>query len=116
DPGAQAGMPAKGVNGAEDPQEHFLRQVQRFVVVVQQVEGELIDHPLMLADEFSAGVFVARGASLNERCLPASDVGPGNGSNGFHRQVTTHGSTAPLAYPFRSRVLSKVPRLLPWTS
>src|SRR4029450_4120586 len=76
DPGAEAGMPPECVDGPEHPQEDFLREIERLVVVVQQVERQLIDHPLMLADELSAGVFVARRASLDERGFPAADVGP----------------------------------------
>ena len=75
---------AEGVNGAEDAQEHFLRQVERLVVIAEQVERELIDHPLMLADQLGAGVFVARGAALNQRGFSAPDLRPGNGGNWLH--------------------------------
>ena len=106
DPGAEAGVAAEGMDGAEHPQEHFLRQIERFVVVVEQVERELVDHPLVLADQLGAGVFVARGAALNQQSFAAADVGPGNGANGFHGQLTTHSSTAPVS------VESQAPRSL----
>ena len=49
DPGAEGRLAAEAVDGAEDPQEDFLRQVERLVVVAQQVERELVDHALVLA-------------------------------------------------------------------
>ena len=48
DPGAQARLAAEAVNGAEDAEEDFLRQVERFVAVAQQVHRQLDDHPLVL--------------------------------------------------------------------
>lgn len=95
DPGAQRRVPAERVNGAEDPQKHFLRQVESFVVVVEQVERQLVNHALVLAHEFGAGIFVARGATLNQGRFPATDVAPGYGSCGLHGELTTHSSTAP---------------------
>ena len=88
-------MAAEDVDGAEHAQEDFLRQVERFVVVVEEVQRQLIDHPLVLAHQFGAGILVARGAALDQRRFPATDVGPGNGANGFHGQLSTHSSTAP---------------------
>ena len=69
DPGAERGLAAEGVNGAEDPQEDFLREIERFVVVAQQVERQLVDHALMLVDQLGAGILVARGAALDQRAL-----------------------------------------------
>src|SRR6185436_5411174 len=78
DPGAEGRLAAKSVDGAEDAQEDFLREVQRFVMVAQQVQGELVDHALMLADELSAGVLVADGTALNQPGFAPVDVGPCN--------------------------------------
>ena len=39
DPGAEARLAAEPVNGAEDAQEDFLGQVERFVAVAEQVDG-----------------------------------------------------------------------------
>ena len=83
------------MDGAEDAQEDFLREVEGFVVVVEEVQRELVDHPLVFGHQLGAGVLVARGAPLNERRFPAADVGPGDGANGFHGQLSTHSSTAP---------------------
>ncbi len=90
DPGAERRLAAEGVNGAEDPQEDFLREVERFVVVAQQVERQLVDHALVLGDQLGAGVLVARGAALNQQRLAAADVRPGNGSNRLHGQSFRH--------------------------
>ena len=76
DPGAQARLAAEPVDGAEDAQEHFLRQVERLVAIAQQVHGQLDDHPLVLGHQLGAGRFVAGGAALDERRFAAADVGP----------------------------------------
>ena len=74
DPGAKGRVAAEGVDGAEHPQEDFLREVERLVVVAQEVQRQLVDHPLVLVDQLGAGVFVARGAALNEGGFPPPDV------------------------------------------
>ena len=76
DPGAEARLAAEAVNGAEDAEEDFLRQVERFVAIAEQVHRQLDDHPLVLGDQLGAGRFVAGGAALDERGLAAADVGP----------------------------------------
>src|SRR5687768_4902970 len=42
DPGSESGVPAEGMDGAEDAEGDFLRQVERLVVVAQQVQGQLV--------------------------------------------------------------------------
>ena len=74
DPGAEARLAAESVNGAEDAEEDFLRQVQRFVAIAEQVHGQLDDHPLVLGHELGAGRFLAGGAALDERRLTAAYV------------------------------------------
>ena len=76
DPGAEARLAAEPVDGAEDAQEDFLRQVERFVAIAEQVHRQLDDHALVLGDELGAGRFVAGGAALDERRLAAADVRP----------------------------------------
>ena len=101
----------------EDAQEDFLREVERFVVIAEKVERELVDHPLMLADEFGAGVFVAGGAALDEGGFPAPDLGPGDGGNRLHgesfRHLTTPRSMGNLSrHKLRTRPALEVPRRL----
>ena len=76
DPGAKARLAAEAVDGAEDAEEDFLRQVQRFVAVAQQVHRQLDDHPLVLGDQLGAGRLLAGCAALHERRLAAADVRP----------------------------------------
>ena len=45
--------------GAEDPEEDVLGEVERLVAVAQQVVGQLEDHALVLVDQVDAGRFVA---------------------------------------------------------
>ena len=80
---------------AEDAQEHFLRQVERFVVVGEQVERQLVDHALVLAHELRAGVLVAAAHRWISSRLAAADFRPGDGSNGLHGQSFRH-LTTPL--------------------
>ena len=65
-------------------------------MVTEEVQRELIDHPLVLIDELGAGLFVACGAALNESGFPPSDFRPGDGSNWLHRQSLCHLSTPPF--------------------
>ena len=83
-------MAAEGLDGAKHPQEHLLRQIEGFVVVAQQVERQLVDHPLVLVDQVGAGVLVVRGAPLNQQRLTAADVRPGDGSNRLHGETFRH--------------------------
>ena len=76
DPGAQARLAAEPVDGAEDAQEDFLRQVERFVAIAEQVHRQLDDHPLVLGHELGAGRLVAGGAALDQRGFAAADVRP----------------------------------------
>jgi hypothetical protein len=100
-PRAQAGVAAEGVDGPEDAQKDFLRQVEGFVVVVEEVQRQLVDHPLVLADELRAGVLVPSGAPLDQGGFPAADVGPGYCPNGFHGELSAHSSTAPVSLRYR---------------
>ena len=84
DPGAEARLAAEPVNGAEHPQEHFLRQVQRFVAVAQQVHRQLDDHPLVLGDQLGARQLLAGGTPLDERRFAAPDVRPTCDAGLFH--------------------------------
>ena len=59
-------MAAERVDGPEHAQEDFLRQVEGFVVVVEEVERQLVHHALVLADELGAGILVARRAALDQ--------------------------------------------------
>jgi len=47
DPGSQGRLAAEPRERAEDPEEDLLRQVEGFVPVPEQVEGQRVDHPLM---------------------------------------------------------------------
>ncbi len=90
DPGAKGRVAAERVDGAEHPQEDLLRQIEGLVMVAQQVERQLVDHPLMLAHQFRAGVFVARGTPLHEGRFAATDVRPGNGGYWLHGDSFSH--------------------------
>jgi len=72
------------MDGAEDPEEDLLRQVQRFVAVAEQVHGKRDDHPLVLGNELRACRLLARSAALDERGFAAADVGPTRNSRVLH--------------------------------
>jgi hypothetical protein len=93
DPGAKGRLPPEPGKGAEHAEEHFLRQVERLVVIGEQVQGELVHHTLMLGDELRAGVLVAGGAALYQRRLAPADLRPGDGWNWLHGQSFCHFST-----------------------
>ena len=87
DPGSQAGLATEAMDGAEDAQEHLLRQIERFVALAQQVHGELKHHALMFGDQLTSRGFVAVGTPLHERRFTPADVRPANNPcllQGFH--------------------------------
>ncbi len=71
-------------NGAEDPEEDFLGEVERLVAVAEQVQGQLIDHALVTGYQFGAGRLFARGTTLDERCLAVADFSPPECPGVFH--------------------------------
>ena len=84
-PGLQRRLPAKRGQGAEDPQEHFLRQVERFITVAKQMQGELEHHPLVTGDQLGTRGLLAGGAALNQRGLAGANLSPPKGSRVFHQ-------------------------------
>jgi len=72
------------VNGAENPQEHFLGEIEGFIPVIQQVERELNDHPLVLGDELGAGRLVAERTLLHQRGFAGADIRPTRDAHLFH--------------------------------
>ena len=77
----------------EDPEEDFLGQVEGFVVINEEVERQLMHHPLVLGDELAARVFVSGGATLHEHRFAAPDVRPGEGASWLHRKTLCHLTT-----------------------
>jgi len=84
DPRAKAGLPAEPVDGPEDAEKDFLREVQCFVAIAKQVHGQLNHHPLVFRDQIRAGHLVAFGAALHKRRLTAADLGPTDDSRLLH--------------------------------
>src|SRR4029453_8912212 len=87
------------MDGAEDPEEHFLREIQRLVVVAQQVQGELVDHPLVLAHQVGARILITGGAALNQAGFPPVDVGPSDGAERLHGETLCHLTPEPPSTP-----------------
>jgi hypothetical protein len=85
-PGAQARLTAEAVNGTEDAQKDFLREVERFVPIAQQVHGELNDHALVVGNELCARGFLAGCTALHQCRLAAADVRPTGNSRLLHRE------------------------------
>jgi hypothetical protein len=90
DPGTEGGLTAEAMDGSEDAQEDFLRHVQRFFAVAEQIERELEHHPLVLDDEFGTCRFVAGGAALDERRFTPTQLRPGFYAYWLEHQVLAH--------------------------
>ena len=99
-PGAQRRLPAEPGNGAKHAEEDFLRQVERFVAVAEQIDRQLDDHPLVLGDEFGKRRLVAGRATLDERRFAAADLRPPDGARLLHGDHSIE---------FRPRLCAKVP-------
>ena len=71
--------------GAKDAQEHFLRHVERFVAVAQQVESQAENSSLVGSDQLGAGRIVTSDAAFDERRLSCVGVGPAYGAGVLHK-------------------------------
>jgi len=99
-PGAQGGLPAEAGDGAKDAKEDFLREIERFVAVAKEVDGQLNDHALVLRDELREGHFITGRATLNEGGFAATDLRPPDGPRLLHGDHSIE---------FRPRLWLKVP-------
>ena len=64
------------MNRSKDAEEHFLGDVEGFVAVAQQVDRQLNDHPLVLADQLGAGQLVFQCTALHQRRFASADIRP----------------------------------------
>jgi hypothetical protein len=85
DPGAKARLAAEAVDRSEDAEEDFLREVEGFVAVAEQVHRQLHDHALVLGDELRAGKLFPGGTALDQHRLSAADVRPARNPRLLHR-------------------------------
>ena len=76
DPGAKGGLAPETGNRPKYPQKDFLRQVEGFFAIAQQVDGQLNDHPLVLGDELGTGGLFAHCAPLHERRFADANFRP----------------------------------------
>ena len=86
DPRAEARLASEAMHGSKDAKEDFLGEVEGFVAIAQQVHRELDHHPLVFADEFGAGQFVAGGTALHKRRFAAADIRPTSNPRLLHRE------------------------------
>ena len=85
-PGAQARVASKAMNGPEDAEEDVLGEIERLVALAEQVDRELHDHALMLSNKLGARQFVASCTPLHKRRLSAADFRPTRDARLFHRE------------------------------
>ena len=77
-------MTAEPMNRAEDAKEDFLREVERFVAVAQQVHRQLHDHALVFRHQLGTRRLIAFGAPLHERGFAIADFGPSDYTRVLH--------------------------------
>ena len=85
DPGAKGGSAAKPAKRAENAQEDLLRQIERFVPIPKEVDGQLNHHALVFSHQLGKGAFVASSTALDERGLAPSELGPPDRPRLLHR-------------------------------
>ena len=103
----------RSVDGPEYPQEDFLREVERFVRVAEEIHRELHDHALVLGDQIGARRFIAGGAALHERGFAAADVRPPGDAGLLVQEFPSafhHAGNSFHYNEFRPRPGPKVPR------
>ena len=71
-PGAKARLASEPANRGKDAKEDFLREIERFFAIAQQVGGELDDHPLVFGHQLGAGRLVVDCTPLHERRFAAT--------------------------------------------
>src|SRR5688572_13292915 len=84
DPGPEGRLAAERRDGAEDPQEDFLREVEGFVPVAKQMQREAEDHPLVNRHQLGARHFVTSRTALDEGCFAAVNFRPSDGASVLH--------------------------------
>jgi hypothetical protein len=73
-PGVKAAFrAAEGLDSLEDPQEHILRQILRFLRAVGKTEAEAVHLPGVLPDKVFPSGFIAVQTSGNETMVHAID-------------------------------------------
>jgi hypothetical protein len=75
------------VNGAEDTEKHFLREVEGFVAVAQQVDRQLDHHARVFGDELGAVGFVVRCTPLHKGGFANADVRPRRGAGLLQMEI-----------------------------
>jgi len=78
------------MDGAEDPEEDVLRQIQRLVAIAQEVHGQLNHHALVFCDEFGAGRFVPGDAPLDQGGFPNAQLRPACDPGLFHKEISSN--------------------------
>ena len=106
DPGAKGRLAAKTMNRAENANEDFLREVERLVAVAQQVDRQLHNHPLVLANQLGAGNLVPRCAALHQGRLASADGRPTRNAVLLHKEIP---GNPPHYSQVRHQHLRKVP-------
>src|SRR5436853_6383513 len=82
DPGAERRLAAKPMKRAKDSKKNFLRKVERFFAVAEQVRRKAEHEPVVLEHQGGVGGLVARQAPLDESGFGAGDFSP---SDSFSR-------------------------------
>ena len=103
DPGAKLGLSAELREGPEDPHENILGQIERLVAVPQQVKRQLVDHPLVLGDEFGAGGLIALGTPSHQGRFAPFQCVPGTGLGGLDQEFFGHGCCSDYSKTARAR-------------
>jgi hypothetical protein len=99
-------LPAELVEGPEDPHEDVLREVERVVTVAQQVERELVDHALVLGNQFGTGGLVALRTPGHQRRLAPLEFVPGASLGGFDQEFLGHRFCSDYSKTTRARPAS----------
>ena len=77
DPGAERRPAAELRKRSKDAKEHFLGEIQCLLRIAEQVQRELVDHPLVVGHQPGARFFVTRGTLLHQRPVGAGCIWPG---------------------------------------
>ena len=109
DPSLDRRLAAEAADGSEDTEEDFLGEIEGFVPITQQMQGQLIDHALVSGNQFGTGSRFTRGATLDQLSLATADVGPAKCPGVFHDGFGDNSEAHRECIKIRTRAAPKVP-------
>src|SRR5574341_2419380 len=90
-PRPQRGLTTEAMQRSKDSQEDFLRQIEGFVAISEQMAGQPEYHAMVLRNKECTCILVARDTALHEQAFTPRNFSPAGSAGLFHREFPSHG-------------------------